>query len=58
MGLVVGGDGTSFDEVLIDSDETDDVTGWHGFNSFDVSTHHEDGSLDVLNIQIFFFCLV
>jgi hypothetical protein len=55
MGLVVGGDGTSFDEVLIDSDETDDVTGWDRFDSFDVSTHHEDGSLDVLDVQIFFF---
>ena len=87
MGLVVGGDGTSFDEVLIDSDETDDVTGWDGFNSFDmrqsvekikknskifkksnfntfvdsvsvllsVSTHHKYGSLDVFDIQIFFF---
>jgi len=54
MGVLVGGDGTGFDEVLIDSDETDDVTGWDGFNGFDVSTHHQDGPLDVLDVEIFF----
>jgi hypothetical protein len=53
--VFVGGDGTGLDQVLIGSDETDDVSGWDGFNGFDVSTHHQDGSLDVLDVEIFLF---
>jgi len=47
-----GGDGTSLDEVLIDSDETDQVTAWNVVDGFDVSAHHEDRSLDLLVVEI------
>ena len=41
-------DGGSLDDVLVDTDETDDVTAGHVFDGFLVTTHHEDGTLDGL----------
>lgn len=52
VGALEGGDGTSLDEVLIDSDETDQVTAWNVVDGFDVSSHHKNGSLDLLAVQI------
>jgi len=52
VGLVKGRDGTGLDEVLIDTDETDDVTARHILDGFDVSSHHKDGSLDLLDVQV------
>jgi len=45
---IVGDDGGSLDDVLVDTDETDDVTAGHVFDGFLVTTHHEDGTLDGL----------
>jgi len=52
VGAFEGGDGTGLDEVLIDTDETDQVTAWNIIDGFDVSSHHKDGSLDLLEVQI------
>ena len=45
---VVRDDGGSLDDVLVDTDEADDVTAGHVFDGFLVATHHEDGTLDGL----------
>lgn len=45
---IFGGDGGSLDDVLVDTDEADDVTAGHVFDGFLVTTHHEDGTLDGL----------
>lgn len=52
MGLVESGDATSLDEVLVNTDETDQVTGWDIINGFDVATHHKNGTLDLLVVKI------
>jgi len=53
VGIIVIGDGTSLDEVLIDTDETDSVTAGNIWDVFDGSTHHKNGSLDGLDGKIF-----
>jgi len=52
VGLVVGGDGTGLDQVLVNANETDNVTAWHILDSLGVSAHHENGSLDLLDVQV------
>jgi len=52
VSIVVVRKGTSLEEVLIDTDQTDGVTAGNVGNVFDDSTHHEDGSLDGLDRQI------
>ena len=52
VGILEGGDGSSLDEVLIDSDESSDVSGWNILNWLNVTSHHEDGTLDGLLIEI------
>ena len=52
VSLLVVGDGTLLGEVLIDTDETDGVTARHIGDSLDLTGHHEDGSLDVLDGEI------
>lgn len=52
MGVLEGGDGSSLDEELVNSDQTTDVTAGHIFNGLNVTSHHEDGTLDGLFIQI------
>merc|ERR1719245_970360 len=52
VGLCVGGDGTSLDEELINTDETADVSAGHILDGLDVATHHQDGTLDGLQVQI------
>jgi len=46
------GNSTLFEEVLIDTDKTDSVTAWDIWDSLDFTSHHDDGSLDVFNVQI------
>jgi hypothetical protein len=41
-----------FHEVLINTDETDSVTAGDIGDSLDLTSHHEDGSLDVLDIEV------
>merc|ERR1719192_1411973 len=55
MCLLKRGDGSGLDQKLVDSHKSTNVTTWYIFNSFDVSPHHKNCSLDSLFIQIFFF---
>jgi len=52
VSVLVVGDGTLLGEVLIDTDETDGVTARHIRDGLDLTGHHEDGSLDVLDGEI------
>ena len=52
VSLFVIRNGTLFHEVLINTDETDSVTAGDIGDSLDLSSHHEDGSLDVLDIEV------
>ena len=54
VSIFLTGDGTLFQKVLIDTDKTDSVTAWDIWDSLDFTSHHDDGSLDVLNVQILF----
>ena len=49
-----GRNSSSFDEVLIDSDETDQVSAWNIIDSFDVTSHHKNGTLDLFVVEILF----
>ena len=45
-------DGTLLHEELIDTDKTDGVTARNISDGLDLTAHHEDGSLDVLDVEI------
>ena len=45
-------DGTLLEEVLVNTDESDGVTTRDIGDGFGLSSHHEDGSLDVLNVEV------
>jgi hypothetical protein len=49
-----GGDGTGFQEVLIDADQTDGVSAGHVGDVLDGTSHHEHGSLDGLLVEVVF----
>ena len=49
---VEGGDRSGLDQVLIDADQTADVSARYILDGFDVATHHEDGALDALLEEI------
>jgi len=52
VSLLVIGDGTRLQQVLIDSNQTDGVTAGDVLNRFDVTTHHQNGTLNVLDEKI------
>ena len=52
VGAFVIRDSTLLHEELIDADETDGVTARNVRDGFDLATHHEDGPLDVLDVEI------
>ena len=52
MGIFVGREGSLLDEELIDSDKTDGVTTWDVRDSLDLTSHHENSSLDVLDVEV------
>merc|ERR1719454_2738869 len=52
VGLLKGGDGTSLDEELINTDQATDVASRHILNGFDTAAHHENGPLDGLLVQV------
>jgi len=52
VGILGSGDGTLLENVLIDTNETDGVTAWNIWDGFDLTSHHDDGSLDVLDVEI------
>jgi hypothetical protein len=52
VGSVIGGKSTGLEQELIDTDQTDDVTGGDVLNGLDEATHHENGTLDGLDEEI------
>jgi hypothetical protein len=54
VGFLAVGDGSGLQEVLINTDQTNGVSARNIFNRFDVTTHHQNGTLDVLDEQIGF----
>ena len=52
VSVFVVGDGSLLHEVLIDTDESDGVTARNISDSLDLTGHHEDGSLDVLDVEV------
>merc|ERR1719431_1303574 len=47
-----GGQSTSLDQELINTDQTTEVTGGNIFNSLDTTSHHQDGPLDRLLVEV------
>ena len=52
VGSVGGGESSRLEEELINTNETDDVTGRAVLEGLDLSSHHENGSLDRLDEEI------
>jgi len=52
VGSIGSGEGAALEQELIDTDETDNVTGGTVFERLDVTAHHKDGALDGLDEQI------
>jgi len=52
MGLIVSSDGTLLKKILIDTDETDSVSARNIWDRLDFTTHHDDSSLDTLDVQV------
>lgn len=52
MGSVGGGEGSRLEEELINTDETDNVSSGAILEGLDLSSHHEDGTLDRLDEEI------
>jgi len=52
VGSFPGGDSALLDQVLINTDEGAGVSAWNIGNGFDLSSHHDDGSLDVLDVEV------
>jgi len=52
VGGVGGSKSTRLQQELINTDETENVTGWNIINWVDLATHHEDGTLDSLDEKI------
>ena len=53
MGSIGSGEGTTLEQELIDTDKADNVTGGAVLERLDITTHHEDGTLDGLDEQVF-----
>lgn len=52
VGSLGGGKGTRLEQELVNTDQTDDVTGGDILDGFDETTHHENGTLDVLDEEV------
>jgi hypothetical protein len=52
VGSLGGGDGSRLDQELINSDKSNGVSTWAILNWVDGSSHHENGTLDLLNEEI------
>ena len=52
MRLLEGGEGTGIDEELVHADETADVASGHVLDGLHTATHHQDGPLDRLFVQV------
>ena len=54
MGLVESGDATGLDQVLVNADQTDQVTDWDIINGLDEATHHKVCTLTYANTVAFY----
>lgn len=52
VGSLVGGQGTGLEQELVDTDQTDNVTGGNVINGVSGATHHQNGTLDGLDVQV------
>jgi hypothetical protein len=52
VGSLIGSEGTRLEQELVNTDETDDVTGGDILNGLNEATHHENGTLDGLDEEI------
>lgn len=52
VGGLIGGEGTRLEQELVNTDQTQDVTGRDILNGLDETTHHENGTLDGLDEQV------
>ena len=52
VGSLGGGEGTALEQELVDTDKTNDVAGRAVLDSLDVTTHHEHGALDGLDVAV------
>jgi hypothetical protein len=52
VGGLAGGKGTRLEQELINTNQTDNVTGGHIIDRLDLATHHQDGTLDSLDEEI------
>ncbi|KAI6748621.1 hypothetical protein HG530_015394 [Fusarium avenaceum] len=52
VGGLAGGEGTRLEKELINTDQTDNVTGRHVVDGLNLATHHQDGTLDSLDEEI------
>merc|ERR1719309_135482 len=50
--MVKGGDGPRLDQELVDSNQTHNVTTGHILNGLHIPSHHQDGPLNGLYIQV------
>jgi hypothetical protein len=53
VGSLGGGQCTRLEQELVDTDQTDNVTGGNVLDGFDVSSHHQDSSLNGLGELVF-----
>ena len=51
-------DGSLLDKELINSDKTDGVSAWYIWDGLNLSGHHDDGSLDILDVEVSFGSLL
>lgn len=53
VGSLAGGESTRLENVLVHTDKSDRVTARNVLNLLDVSSHHKNGTLDVLDVKVF-----
>merc|ERR1719495_299667 len=51
--LLKGGDGPGLDEVLVHTDQTNNVTTWHILNGLNITAHHQNGPLNGFDVEVF-----
>ncbi|GKT45569.1 uncharacterized protein ColSpa_05750 [Colletotrichum spaethianum] len=52
VGGVGGGESTRLEQELVNTNQTDNVTGRHVVDGLDLTTHHQDGTLDGLDEKV------
>ena len=52
VGVFSSGDGSLLEDIGINTYKTNGVTAWDIWDGLDLTSHHDDGSLDVLDVKI------